>query len=485
MFAQLNNLAEEARRLSPDEGERKRWAQAIFAYTEGYYEALADSPAYHDDPSPSRDIARTPIPEAGLPMEQILGQFRQQVEATGINPTSGKFMGYIPGGGLYPSALGDWLAAITNRYASVFFASPGAAAIENRLVQWAANLMGFPEKAGGFLASGASMATLSCIHTAREHQQITHKQVDRAVVYLSSETHHVITKCIHIAGMKAAILRQIPVDEAFRMDPQALQAQVEADKASGLIPFLLVGSLGTTNTGAVDPIPVLADIAATHGMWFHIDAAYGGFFALSELAREHFEGVDRAHSLVADPHKSLFLPYGTGLALVRDLNWMREAHAYMGDYMLDTLVHADQVSPADISPELTKHFRGLRMWFPLQLMGLAPFRAALSEKILLARYAYMQIARLPDAEMGPEPGLSVFVFRFCPQGVDPEAFNATMARDIQAQGQVFLSTTRLKGVFFLRVAILCFRTHREEVDLLIQTVRDHLLQQLEQVAPSH
>jgi len=182
--------------------------------------------------------------------------------------------------------------------------------------------------------------------------------------------------------------------------------------------------------------------------------------------------MENSDSLVIDPHKGLFLPYGTGAVLVRDKKKLYDAFWYQARYLQDALRSNDELSPADLSPELTKHFRGLRLWLPLKLLGLAPFRAALQEKLLLARYFHRTMQQVEGFEVGSYPDLSVVTFRYLPGRGDPNEFNERLIKEVQHDGRVFLSSTMLNGKFILRVAILCFRTHRQTIDLTIEILRE-------------
>ncbi len=256
--------------------------------------------------------------------------------------------------------------------------------------------------------------------------------------------------------------------------------QISKDQAAGLRPWLIIASAGTTDTGAVDPIDGIAKVAEQHDLWLHVDAAYGGFFLLCEEGREVLRGLEKAHSIVLDPHKGMFLPYGSGAVLVRDEEWLAQSQAYQADYMQDARIASGHYSPADLSLELTRPFRGLRFWLPLKLFGLAPFRAALAEKIWLARYFYERLEETPGWETGPFPELSVVTYRFIPDSGDTDMFNRELVEAVQADGKVFISSTLIDGKFFLRLAVLHFRTHLLQVDYLLNLLRD-LTQESKQV----
>jgi aromatic-L-amino-acid decarboxylase len=264
------------------------------------------------------------------------------------------------------------------------------------------------------------------------------------------------------------------MDAGYRMRPEALEQAIADDREHGLRPWLIIAAAGTTDTGAVDPLDAIATIARRERCWFHVDAAYGGFFLLTEHGRRALRGIERSDSVVLDPHKGLFLPYGAGLVLVRDAEPLLASHDYSGSYMQDATREPGEISPADVSPELSKHFRALRMWLPLILLGTRPFRAALEEKLLLARYFHREIGRA-GYETGPPPDLSIVTYRWVPPGASPERvnqINQAIVEGTQKDGRVFLSSTMLDGRFTLRMAALAFRTHRRTIDLAVRVLRE-------------
>ncbi len=460
----LDTLEALSRRLDPGAEARAALLEHVLDYANRYLEGLPGAPAYFDREDRGRGLLEAPISEDGIGIERALALIEGHVDSVGINTTSGRFLGYIPGGGLFHAALGDFLAAVANRYAGVFFASPGAVRIENMLIRWMADVAGYPATAAGYLAAGGSLANLTAIVTAREAFGLEGDAIPRAVVYLTDHAHHCVDKALRLAGLRQVVKRRIPVDARYRMDANALETAIVTDGQAGLRPWMVVASAGTTNTGSVDPLADVGALARAHGLWYHIDGAYGGFFALCPEGQAILTGMDSSDSLVMDPHKTLFLPYGTGALIVRDRDKLYAAHRADADYMQDTFDAVEELSPANLSPELTKHFRGLRLWLPLQVAGLAPFRAALSEKIHLARYFYEQIQQIDGFKVGPYPDLSVVTYRYVPKQGDADAFNQRLAQALHQDGHVFISTTRIKEMFVLRMAAVNFRTHREDVD---------------------
>ena len=393
---------------------------------------------------------------------------------SGVNVGSPGHMAYIPGSNLYASALADYLGAVINKYSGLYFASPGMVRMERVLLRWVADFVGYPASAAGDLTSGGSIASLTGIVTAREACDLKAKDFEKAVVYLGAQTHHAVDKALRIAGLKESVKRYIPLDDRYRMRPEALEEAIEADAKLGLYPWMIAATAGTTDTGAVDPLADIADIARRHDLWLHVDGAYGAAFALTEHGGRILRGIERSDSMVMDPHKGLFLPFGSGIALVRDGRHLLHAHHYDASYLQDkdVLASGDEVSPADLSPELTRPSRALRLWLPLKLAGVAPFRAALEEKLLLARYFHEKMLREDRFEVGPQPDLSIVTFRYLPGRGDPDAFNRRLIDSVQRDGRVFISSTVIDGRFTLRLAVLSLRTHLETVDLAITILRE-------------
>ncbi|MGH7513551.1 MAG: pyridoxal phosphate-dependent decarboxylase family protein [Gemmatimonadales bacterium] len=474
LLAQLRRLERAARPLEPGAGRRRRLRTSAVAWSERFLRRIETAHAYVETEDKGVGLLDTPIGEHGVPLERAIALLEHEVVRPGANPASGGHLAYIPGGGLYHSAIGDFLAAVGNKYAGVFFAGPGAVRMENMLVRWIADLVGYPAGAAGAIASGGSVATLAAVCAARDAHGIAGAEVARAVVYLTSQAHHCLQKSLRIAGLGDAILRPVAMDERHRMRPDALAAAIVADRAAGLRPWLVLAAAGTVDTGAVDPLDAIGSVAGRERCWFHVDAAYGGFFLLTEDGRRTLRGIERSDSVVLDPHKGLFLPYGSGIVVCREAAPLLAAHEYSGAYMQDAVRDPSELSPADLSAELTKHFRGLRMWLPLILLGVRPFRAALEEKLLLARYFHAE-ARAAGFEVGPAPDLSIVTYRWAPAGAGLERtnlINQRIVEGVRRDGRIFISSTLLDGRFTLRMVALSFRTHRRTMDLAVRVLRE-------------
>ena len=477
LLDRIRQLERAARPLEPGASRRKRLRNAVVASSERFLRKIGTLKAYDETEDKGIGLLRSPISEHGIPIEAAIELLEQHVVRPGASTASGGHLAYIPGGGIYHSALGDYLAAVSNKYAGVFFTGPGPVRMENLLIRWVADLVGYPATAGGNIASGGSIASLTAIATARDAHGLKGADYASAVVYLTTQAHHCIEKALRIAGLGEAQVRYIPIDERFRMRPEALAEAIAADRAPGLRPWLIVAAAGTTDTGAVDPLDAIATIAERERCWFHVDAAYGGFFLLTEHGRQMLKGIERSDSVVLDPHKGLFLPYGAGIVVVRDAAAARRHARLLGRTTCRTpLREPGEISPADVSPELTKHFRALRMWLPLILLGTRPFQAALDEKLLLARYFHQEIQAL-GFEVGPPPELSIVTYRWVPPGAGLERanrINQAIVDGVRRDGRVFLSSTMLDGRFTLRLAVLAFRTHRRTIDLALRVLREQV-----------
>ncbi|HEV2851370.1 MAG TPA: aminotransferase class I/II-fold pyridoxal phosphate-dependent enzyme [Thermoanaerobaculia bacterium] len=456
--------------LSAD--EMRSLAGAALDRIVAHIESLAEQPL--SDTSGGFELARSlaePMPEAGVPVSGLLDLIFDRAVKPTYNTASPGYLAYIPGGGLFHSAVADLIADSINRYTSIFVPAPALAQLEANVIAWFCQIAGYPPEARGTLTSGGSLANWTALVTARRDR--LPDDFLKGVLYASDQAHYSVAKGAILAGFPEANVRSVPSDDLFRLRPDALEARIEEDRARGLTPFLIVASAGTTNTGAVDPLPELADLAARHGLWLHVDAAYGGFFLLTEEGRREMRGIERADSIVLDPHKGLFLPYGTGAVLVRDGEALRRAHSLTADYMPGFQDDPGRVDFSQYSPELSRPFRGLRVWLPFKMAGAGAFRAQLEEKLALARLAADRLREMEGIEMLAEPQLSLLAFRLAPAGIPEEELDALNRRfldAVNARQRVFLTATRLRGRFALRICVLSFRTHRDRMEQALEDV---------------
>ncbi len=468
-------------RLEPSRALAEQWLDVFGRFALDHIDDLETAPA---GGAPTRewaaiadDVARG-IPEKPFPggADAIVGLLDRASSASLLAPGPG-YLAYIPGGGLFGSALADLVADCLNRYTGMPAPAPALFRLEQEVLAWLCRSFGYDSGARAVFTSGSSLATLSAVVTARHAAFGDSGDFSRAVIYTSTQAHHSVAKAARLAGIPSRLLRLIPVDRDHRLLPQALAATVAADLAQGLRPFAVVAAAGTTNTGAVDPLPAIADVASKYGLWLHVDAAYGGAFVLTEAGRERLTGIDRADSIAFDPHKGLFLPYGTGCLLVRDGGTLRRAHQLAAEYLQDLDAGGEvSWSPADLGPELSRDFRGLRLWLPLMLHGVAAFREALDEKLALAERFTAGLDRLRAAgaplEIVARPQLSLVAFRLARgPGETLGAWNErnrALLSAVNERQRVHLSSTLLPvsdgQAFTLRACILSFRTHALQID---------------------
>ena len=464
------STAAPARPLEPTGPELQALLHAAVQHVVDLVDRLPAAPA-RDDSGVSDLLTdpavRRPPPEHGRGMAELLAVL-DRASAKGINSASGGVLAYVPGSGLVSSAVADLLAGVLNRYTGLAGPAPGLVALEVDVLRWFADVFGLPATAAGSLTTGASLATLSALVTART--AMLPADFRAGTLYVTAQSHHCVAKAARIAGFPAGAVRVVPTDARLRMDVAALRRAIAADRAAGAQPFCVVATAGTTNTGTIDPLTAIAEVAAAQRLWLHVDAAYGGFFRLTDRGRDRLRGIEHADSLVLDPHKSLFLPFGTGCLLVRDGRLLAAAHTPDDDapYLRDLPTGA-LPDFAEHGPELTREFRGLRVWLPLHLHGLAAFRAALDEKLDLAEHAHEQLSGMPQLAVLGAPELSTVAFR-CRAG---DAATTELLRRVNAEGRVLLSSTRIDGHVLGRICVLNHRTDRARVDEALDALRRH------------
>ena len=461
--------------LEPSAAEMRRLIEVALGRIVPHLESLGEQPAAEEDLEAGLALARRleePLPEGGTDVETLLDLLFDEVVGHSFNAAGPGYLAYIPGGGLFLSAVADLVASSVNRYTGVFAAAPGLVQLELNVVRWLCELVGLGRGSGGFLASGGSTATLSAVVAAR-HEKLGEELLD-GVLYVSDQVHHCVTKAARLAGLPARAIRVLASDASGRLDPASVARAVEEDRRRGRRPFLVVGSAGTVNTGAVDPLPELAELAEREGLWLHVDAAYGGFFQLTERGRARLAGIERADSVVLDPHKGLFVPYGCGALVVRDRAALRRAHGQDADYMPPLHEDEGRVDFSEITPELSRPYRGLRVWLPLRAYGMAAFRRQLDEKLDLAQWLAGELAGEEGIELVAAPELSLLALRVARPGASEEErdeLTRRVQRSINRRNRVHVTGTRFHGRYVLRICVLSFRTHRERVEMALEDLR--------------
>lgn len=369
------------------------------------------------------------------------------------------YLAYIPGGGIFSSALAGFLAFGLNRYTGKATPAPALVAMEQSILRWMCDLFEFPSDAQGLLTTGGSMSNMTALATARTLQ--AEDQVDRATVYVGEHGHSSIVKAARTVGVSRRHIRSICSSPDLELDVEHLRTCIKEDLHAGLVPICICASAGTTSAGVIDPLVQVAAVAHEFDVWLHVDGAYGGLFQLTERGRERLAGIELADSIALDPHKALFLPFGMGALIVRSREALQHTFSEQADYMQDLGETSLLPDFDNLSPELTREFRGLRLWLPLHLHGVDVFRQQLDEKLDLAKQAYEVLAADNRFDMPWVPVLSVIVFRLA--GRDDATQLSFLARINQSQ-RILLSSTRMNDVVYLRIAILSFRTHADRID---------------------
>jgi aromatic-L-amino-acid decarboxylase len=347
-------------------------------------------------------------------------------------------------------------------------------------------MVGYPSSAHGVLTSGGSMSNLTALFTARQ-SRLAGKDLRRARLYASDQAHFSLLKAAMVCGLPSASFREVPSDDQLRMSVPALRELVRQDREQGNYPFLVVATGGTFATGAVDDIEAIASLARRENMWLHLDAAYGGFFALTKRGRELFLGMDKCDSITLDPHKTLFLPYGTGALLVRDGRALKQAHAVDADFYGPLQDDPACMDFCSYAMEQTRAWRGLRVWLPLKLYGIEPFRSNLEEKLALAAYAADELRRIPGIELVTTPALSVLAFRLVRPRLSAgelDNLNRELVERINRRKTIFLMGTTIKRKYALRICVLSFRTHFDRIQSGLADIRQAVRELQREYEPS-
>lgn len=444
--------------------------EAVVTRAVAHLASLADQPSCGDVDAADlcRALREPSAPETGTALEPLLDQLFDELIPRSFNTPGPGYLAYIPGGGVYPAALADFIADTTNRYTGVWTAAPALVQLEANVLEWLREWMGFPAGGAGLLTTGGSMAIFNAIVCAREHR--LGDDIRAGTVYASTQAHHCIIKAAKLAGIRPDRVRAIPVDGDFRMRVDLLRRAIATDRAAGLEPFLVVSSAGTTNTGAVDPLDAVADLCAREKLWHHVDGAYGAFFHMVPELRPLLAGLSRADSLTLDPHKGLFLPYGTGALLVRDGRVLRSVHSSTAGYLPPN--QDEFYDPAQYGPDLSRGFPGLRVWLTMKIFGAAKYRAAIAEKRELAVWAAERVAAIPGIVMDAPPQLSLFAFHVEASALSTRAAQneatAALVERVTRRGKVMLTGCTVDDRYLARVCVLSFRTRRADMETCVR-----------------
>ena len=451
-------------------------------------ESIPERPVTRDEsPSAVRDALSLdgPLPEAGEDVDALLESAARLIADHSLFNGHPRFFGYITAPPAPVGILGDFLAAALNPNVGAWVLSPAASEIERQTVRWIAELVGYPPGCGGLLVSGGNMANLICFFAARvagadwdvREAGVNDGGRPRLRAYCSAETHTWVQKATDLSGIGTGAVRWIPTASDQRMDVRALRQQVDADRAAGDRPFIVIGTAGSVSTGAVDPLAELAAYCREQRLWFHVDGAYGGFAAAVPEAPDDLRALRDADSVAVDPHKWLYAPLEAGCALVRDADALRRAFAYHPSYY-----HFDERATnfVDFGMQNSRGFRALKVWLALRQAGASGYRRMIAGDIQLSRAMAGAVEQRADLELVTQ-ALSITTFRYVPPPLKPrrleprvaeylDSLNRELLGALQRGGEVFVSNAVVGGRFVLRACIVNFHTTVDDVEAVPEIV---------------
>ncbi|MFT8417875.1 MAG: pyridoxal-dependent decarboxylase [Acetobacter sp.] len=432
-------------------------------------------------PSVRQSFHAAPLPDAGQELGALYQQFATMVQPYAVGNRHPRFMGWVHGGGTAQGMLAEMLAAGLN--ANLGGRDHAPVEVERMVIRWAAQMFGFPPDATGVLVTGSSMANFIAILTATRNvpagQEMRQHGVGgrRLVGYAGESAHGCVARAFDMAGLGEQALRRVPLDAAFRMDVAALKSMIAQDRAAGFEPFLVVGTAGTVDTGSIDPLDTLADLAAQEGLWFHVDGAFGALARLAPDLAPLLGGLERADSLAFDFHKWAQVPYDAGCVLVREPGRQAAAFAQSLAYLSreDRGLAAGAPWFCDLGPDLSRGFRALKVWFALAGFGTQALGQVVSTSCALAQGLAQQVQQAPYLQLLAPVTLNVVCFRVVtPDVEDLDHLNGELVKDLQVSGVVAPSTTRIGGVLAIRVALVNHRTTEADVAILLDALHSFL-----------
>lgn len=426
-----------------------------------------------------------PLPEEGIPIDDILRRFREDIEPNAMGVPSPKYFGQFNPTPLPIGVWADALSSLLNQNAGAWRNGPTSAMIEARVIRWLCDLLDYGPRSFGTLASGGSEANLIALKCARDQVAATIKDdgvrsaASDLVVYASEQCHYSIDKSVDLLGLGRRSLRKIPTDERFHIRTDVLREQIARDRAGGRLPCCIVGVAGTTSTGVIDPLEDLSVIARESELWYHIDAAYGAPLAFSSKHREKLRGIALADSITFDPHKWMFVPFACGATLVRDGGRvLRDSFDMSPEYLSEDRGGADVEFDFFRYGQMgTRRFNSLKLWMALKFMGRAGYAQTVERQIDLTNYLASQLDRLPGFKRVGEVETAVCCFRYLPEsvsrldGIEQDRVQQRLQQTIERSGEAWLTTTVLHGRRALRVNINSFLTEQRHVDVLLTALQ--------------
>jgi glutamate/tyrosine decarboxylase-like PLP-dependent enzyme len=462
--------------LDPSADEIRVWSNSVIELMADYLGNLRDRPVYRRMSSHEiRGRLDSALPAKGSDFDDLLKVFRETIIPFSRQNAHPRMFGYVQSPGTPLAAFADLLASTLNANLTVWRSAPAPVELERLTIDWIRQILGFNAGAAGLFVSGGSMANLAAIAAAR---QAKHESSDRLRIYASTETHFSVAKAAALLGIGRQNVRQVAVEERFKIRVDDLVAKINADLQAGYVPFCVVANAGTVNTGAVDPLADIREVADRFQLWMHVDGSYGAFAVLAKSARKLFAGIEQADSIALDPHKWLYLPVDVGCVIYRAPERTRAAFAHEAEYTRIIGQEADETFAFwDYGPELSRRFRALKVWMSLKGVGLDSLGEAIENNLACARYLESMVRASDDFEMLAPVELSIFCFHHVPlqlKNESPEAidaFNERLLVALQRDGSSYLSNATLGERFALRGCVLNYRTTMRDMEILLDDLR--------------
>jgi len=462
--------------LDPSADEIRNWGNSVIQLMTNYLGDLRDHRVYGRISSREiRGRLDSTLPTHGTDFDGLLKVFRETIIPFSRQNAHPRMFGYVQSPGTALAAFADLLASTLNANLTVWRSAPAPVELERLTIDWVRQILGFNAEAGGLFVSGGSMANLAAIATAR---QAKNRSSARLRMYASSETHFSIAKAAALLGIGRENVRHVPVDKHFKIRTDDLVAKINADVEAGYVPFCVVANAGTVNTGAVDPLAEIREVANRFQLWMHVDGSYGAFAVLARSARGLFAGLEQADSIALDPHKWLYLPVDVGCVIYRAPETAQATFAHDAEYTRIIGEEADEAFAFwDYGPELSRRFRALKVWMLLKGVGLHSLGEAIESNLACTRYLESLVRASNDFEMVAPVELSIFCFRHVPSHLRSESpqaideFNERLLIALQRDGSSYLSNTTLGGRFALRGCVLNYRTTLRDMEILLDDLR--------------
>ena len=418
-------------------------------------------------------IMREEPPEEGRPSHEVIERAAHEILPIAGRVDHPRFFAFVPSSPAWPGVLADFMAAGHNIFQGTWLGASGPSMLEVVVMDWFRSWIGYPETAGGLFTSGGSAASLDGFVAAREAAGAPMQPS----VYMSDQSHTALIRAATIVGVRPESVRMVPTDEHFRLDMNELHSMIVEDQKSGLTPIAICGNAGATNTGAIDPLDEIADYCESEEIWFHVDAAYGGFAILTDRGAGLLKGLERADSIAMDAHKWLFQPFECGCLMVKDIQKLEKAFSVQPEYLQDTQWGRDHPNFGDRGLQLSRSFRALKVWMSVQTFGMAAFRRSIAQGIELAERAEAYIRESDVLHIANPASLGVVCFRVNSRAAElnneelEEINKAVQARVIE-EGVAMMSSTRLRGLYSLRLCILNHTTTWEDVRFTLAAIED-------------